>query len=306
METNEPAWRRFERLAARIQRELAPDADVREDDKIVGFESGVPRQIDISIRRKVGQFDLLIVVDCKDHADKLDIKVVEEFTAMVSDVRANKGAIIASRGFTPAAITYAKHHGIDTYQLVDAESLDWNGYASIPALLITEGFAGYTFRIHHPPLFHIGQSDVTENTMVYTASGSAIGRIYDLIVTAWRDVRRDLFGDQVVTLCPSGFIDVDSKKVGPVLIEASIRNERKLYFGNWPVRIGGLNDVQSGKKITQEVVTTALDMEKLIAGELPFWHEIESEGDLATIPSLRLLVNNEPRSAEQDKALAKD
>ena len=96
-------WAEFEKLAYDIQRELAGSADVTLRDTIQGVDSNIPRQIDISIRQQVGQYSVLIIVDCKDHRAPLDVNIVGEFVTVVRDVRANKGALIASRGFTPAS-----------------------------------------------------------------------------------------------------------------------------------------------------------------------------------------------------------
>jgi hypothetical protein len=291
----DPKWRKFEKLAARIQRELAPDADVREDDVITGVESEVPRKIDISIRKKIGQFDILVVIDCKDHAKKIDVKIVEEFAGMARDVRANKGALISSSGFTVGALTYAKHHGIDTYQLIDAETLDWGDYVSIPAVLIVEGYARHSYRILYPPTLSLDESTLHDIQRVYAADGTFLGSIDDLVRDAWGSkVRKDLFGDQSVFLCENGFIEIGGEKLGPLTIEAAITNERKVYFGNWPARMGGFHDVQSGKAITQEVVTDTLDIEKLSKGDLQFWQEVESESSLAVQPFMSLTILREP------------
>src|SRR5215813_8148237 len=109
-----PAWRDFAKAAYEIQRDLAGDARVTLRDTIQGVESGMPRQIDISVRQRVGPHEILIVIDCKAHQDPVDINVVEQFATMARDVRANKGALIASRGFTQGAVQMARAQGIGT------------------------------------------------------------------------------------------------------------------------------------------------------------------------------------------------
>jgi hypothetical protein len=91
-------WRRFEDLVATIQAALAKDAVVTPNDKVIGTLTGVPRQIDVSVRQKAGQFELLIVIDCKDYRRPVDVKDVEEFIGLVQDVGANKGAMVAPNG----------------------------------------------------------------------------------------------------------------------------------------------------------------------------------------------------------------
>ena len=52
----EPKWQRFEKLVAQIQHELAPNALVTHNDQIRGYDSGKPRQIDVTVKQKVGQY----------------------------------------------------------------------------------------------------------------------------------------------------------------------------------------------------------------------------------------------------------
>jgi len=94
----EQKWKRFEKLAYEIQKDLAPNAEVKFDEKILGVDSGVPRQVDISIRQNIGQMPMLIVMDCKDHKDPVDVKDMEAFAGEVRDVRAHKGVMISSNG----------------------------------------------------------------------------------------------------------------------------------------------------------------------------------------------------------------
>ena len=72
----EKPWEEFEKLAADIQKRLSPNALVTHKDKIKG-KSGRLREIDISIKQKIGQFDMLIAIDCKHYSKPVDIKVVD-------------------------------------------------------------------------------------------------------------------------------------------------------------------------------------------------------------------------------------
>ena len=108
MET--PDWKKFEQLAAAIQRELAPDAKITENAKLVG-KSGSKRQIDILIEEETGQFKLRIAIECKDYKNPVDIKDVETFLGLLSDVGAHKGAMVAANGFTAAARERALNAG---------------------------------------------------------------------------------------------------------------------------------------------------------------------------------------------------
>ena len=133
--TSKKKWKRFEDLATHIQRTLAPGATVEQNVRVMGRRSGVEREIDIVVRMKAGQYNLFVAIDCKDYKRNVDVKAVEEFIGLARDVGANKGAMVASRGFSNAAKNRARGAGVDLYRLVDAEADEWRAYVTIPVLV---------------------------------------------------------------------------------------------------------------------------------------------------------------------------
>lgn len=57
---------KLEKLVAKIQQDLAPHSKVTHNVRITG-KSGAQRQIDVLVEDKVGQYDVRIVLDCKDY-----------------------------------------------------------------------------------------------------------------------------------------------------------------------------------------------------------------------------------------------
>lgn len=125
-EKPEPKWKRFERAIHQIHEQFAPtNATVKYDDQIMGQHSHIERQIDVSIRIPVSGYQILIVVECKDHKGPIDVEDRGAFPNKVRDVRGNKGVMVSATGFTQAARNMAKTHGIDLRAYVDTESKDW-------------------------------------------------------------------------------------------------------------------------------------------------------------------------------------
>ena len=113
-----PDWKKFEELVASIQQDLAPEAKVTANTKLIG-KSGTPRQIDILIEQETGQYSLRIVMDCKDYKVPVDVNDVEAFLGLVEDVGAHKAAMVAANGFTDTAKKRALSAGIDLFRLVE-------------------------------------------------------------------------------------------------------------------------------------------------------------------------------------------
>jgi Restriction endonuclease len=106
-------WKEYEREIEAQFRSEYPSAQIRADIKMPGKLSGIERQIDLLIQELVCDFSVTIVIDAKYHSRKIDVKDVEEFLGLVRDVGAHKGVMIASEGYTPAAIQRAYSDDVD-------------------------------------------------------------------------------------------------------------------------------------------------------------------------------------------------
>jgi hypothetical protein len=129
-------WLDYQKLAADIYADLEAAAVVTHDDKIRGVESGIERQIDVSIRTTVAGHQILIIVQAKDHVRPVDVNVVGEFQSVIHDVRAAKGVLICSGGFTETAVEYARTLNIDVCTAHDAQHRKWAIDLRIPLLWV--------------------------------------------------------------------------------------------------------------------------------------------------------------------------
>ncbi len=124
MSETAPAWRAFEALVGRIQRQLAPSATVTEDERIVG-RSGVLRRIDVTVRQSVSAYSILIAIDCKRHRRKVDVGYVAAFADQAKDVQASRAVLISNTGFTKGALAIGKVHDVVLQTLREAQETDW-------------------------------------------------------------------------------------------------------------------------------------------------------------------------------------
>jgi hypothetical protein len=126
--------RELEILVAKIQGKLAPDAQVIHDVKLMGRHSKRERQIDVLVRKKIGQYEMLIVLDCKDYSRPVDVKGIEEFHGLLTDVGAHRGALVSPRGFTETAKTRAAGLQLDLFSPIDTEPHKWQARVTAGAL----------------------------------------------------------------------------------------------------------------------------------------------------------------------------
>lgn len=132
--STQPEWAEYEALAHKIVSDLVPFATVTHNDHIVGHQSEARRQIDISVRWQDDSEENLMIIQVKDYKRKADVNTVGEFRSVIKDVRAQKGVLICSGGFSKAAITYARNLGLYLWSLNDARVKKWRDELTIPVL----------------------------------------------------------------------------------------------------------------------------------------------------------------------------
>jgi hypothetical protein len=108
--TQNPArlrWSGYEQEVFDVFKEHFPSARIQKDVRVVGHFSKRKRQIDIFLTESTPAGILKTVIDTKLFKRKVDVKAVEAFEGFVSDVGAQKGILITSRGYTQAALRRA-------------------------------------------------------------------------------------------------------------------------------------------------------------------------------------------------------
>jgi len=111
----------FERLGAAVQAKLDPGAAVRWNEKISG------RQIDATVRGRLGSAVVFVIIECRDYEKKLGLKHVDALDSVRQEVGANKAILVTRTGFTKPALKKAAAVGIDTCVLRPSDDQDHPG-----------------------------------------------------------------------------------------------------------------------------------------------------------------------------------
>lgn len=88
-------------------------AEVRSPDLLPGRLSGTAREVDVSLRGKVGSIEMLIIIECRDRSARQDVRWIEELSTKREDVGAHMAIAVSRSGFTPAAQSMAQAKGIE-------------------------------------------------------------------------------------------------------------------------------------------------------------------------------------------------
>lgn len=126
-----PDWRMYERVIACFEIQDADmDVSVTPNATIRGSISGVQRQIDVLVDARWDEgVERRIIFDAKLRKRKVDVKDVESFEGMMRDVRASRGVLICSSGYTEAALRRAEQY-IDI-RILDADEAEALDFAAI-------------------------------------------------------------------------------------------------------------------------------------------------------------------------------
>lgn len=287
---DDPKWKKFEKLAYSIQKELAKDADIKLDDYIIGKNSQKSRQIDISIRQTISPHNILIVIDCKDYKTPIDVNIIEEFATKLRDVMANKGAIISASGFTEAAINIASAYGIDTFRLIDTKNIVWKSYASIPVLIKSTFLKAYQLIFKDFQSLPVNMDYRFLN--IFDDKDNDLGAIENIITKKWEnnEIKHEP-GQIEVLIGENVFIKPTEEKIKATIIARCIIGQ-EFYLGNVPVHLRGFQDMQKGGVVTRSFTTEHINFSKIRNGKEENWRKIEDPQKLATKPFLVLYMSN--------------
>ena len=284
------ASRELEQLVARIQQQLAPKAEVLHDVKLDGRQSKRKRQIDVLVREQIGQYDIKIIIDCKDYKTPVDVKGVEEFYGLLDDVGAQKGVLVCPRGFTGAAKTRAEGLQIDLYSPVDTEAHKWRAKVTIPATCDFRNVR-MSFGIScTSPLPFMLPNDFMHSRLVYDGDGKELGT---MVATATKKWNAGLFPMDVGEHRNLPIFDATTTKMDngygtkiPIDLTVSTLVARELYFGQLPVpRISGFKNELSGLVVTNAFTVGILSPEEVERD----WRKIDREEDAPLKPVILLL-----------------
>ncbi len=122
-------WREFERLVSRVEGTLAGgNVTVRSPDRIRSLITGRLREVDASLRTKIGSADILVTIECRKRSAKQDVTWMEQLGAKKQAIGAARTIAVSSAAFSRDAVAAATHYGIDvrvTSEVSDADMRNW-------------------------------------------------------------------------------------------------------------------------------------------------------------------------------------
>ena len=260
------ASRDLEQLVARIQMQLAPNSEVLHDVKLDGRQSKRKRQIDVLVRQNIGQYEIQVVIECKDYTRPINVKAVEEFYGLLDDVGAHKGVLVCPAGFSSTAKTRAEGLQIDLYSPVDTDPHKWQAKVAIPALCDFRS-AAMSFGMRTSTPFTMPYDFFAENTL-YDDENNERGTALENAVNKWNAGKypTEVGEHRDLSLLDTLTVKMDNGYgvIVPVDLYVSLNVKNDLYFGQFPItQLSGFKDELRGGIIANAFTVGILNPEEV-------------------------------------------
>lgn len=102
--------------------------EIRSPDYIKGRRSGQRREVDVSLRSRVGSVDVLVIIECRDRSKAQGVTWIEQLASKRGDVGADKAVAVSAAGFTPGAQNLARSKQVElrSFEELSADVVfDW-------------------------------------------------------------------------------------------------------------------------------------------------------------------------------------
>lgn len=127
-------WSSYETEVFNTLRLYFPNAKIEKNVKKPGIYSQKLRQVDIYIEETIGNKLIKIFVECKYFNKPIDVKTVESFISMASDLQSDIGLMITEKGYSKTALkrAYNNPSEIELDILSLAELKHFQGIMALP------------------------------------------------------------------------------------------------------------------------------------------------------------------------------
>lgn len=121
--------RKFEKIVRDLE-ELLGDSnlEVKSPDKLFDYASEIYREVDISIKGKLGTHPILIVIECRDWGKPQNVTWIEQLKTKRDGIRANKMIAVSTSRFSLNAETLAGKYGIGIRNVNDLDAKELSGW----------------------------------------------------------------------------------------------------------------------------------------------------------------------------------
>jgi hypothetical protein len=201
--SNEKPGRKLEQLVAKLETALAgTKVEVKSPDMLPDSDTGEMREVDVSLRVRVGSASLLIIAECRDRGRMQGVEWIEQLLAKGRSVGAQKVVAVSSNGFTANALKKAKQQGLDLRTLAGLSAEQIRRWVPFEGLGITQRqfkAIHWRFRVSASP---DGDLDASQEVPVMNSATTTQAKVFQCGEEAELFSADDLFDSLIPHLRP--------------------------------------------------------------------------------------------------------
>jgi hypothetical protein len=242
----------------------------------------------VLVEDRIGQYDIRIVLDCKDYKSPVDIKDVEECAGLFEDVSAQRGVIVCPAGFTKSAKAKAQQLQIDLYSPIDTDPHKWQARLKIPAICdFRQAMMSFRWETAAAAPFSLPSDFFTSAQIFDQETGEQLGTTLSITSAEWEAGRYPTDPgtyDYIPIVNRPLKMDNSYGTLIPVRLSVGLIVTQYLFFGQYPIaRLSGFHD-----RVSDGIITNAIEFGLLSLEEIHSWKRLSNEAEAPVKPVIRL------------------
>ncbi len=130
--SNDPKWRQVEKIVALMESALdGTNAVITSPDKIPELSSGHLRDVDVTIKQRIGSQEVVIGIECRTHRRRQGTPWLEQLKGKRDNLGLAKIVAVSTSGFSKDGRDYASRNGIELCELDRVQTEDVRQWASM-------------------------------------------------------------------------------------------------------------------------------------------------------------------------------
>ena len=180
----------FQRLVYLVQTNLADGATVTESKMLTDRITKHKREVDVCIEGQVGQYAVVVSIECRDHKRIADVSWVDAMKEKHDRLPTNALILASRRGFTTEAQIVAHTYRIQTISLSELEDIDFptllSSASSLWAKSVTITASWVGVRVLSTPTLSQETVVVVPDNIVYSSDRNELCHIAAIVAALVR------------------------------------------------------------------------------------------------------------------------
>jgi hypothetical protein len=212
------------------------------------------------------------------------VQEIGEFAVKVKDVRANRGVMISTSGYTPAAMNMARSYGLDTLTFGEVAEKQ---LGDLSRFCVTATKKDIKWRVAGSLLQNEEKKSrmvINHHSILYREDGSEVGTISSQVEQRMNnDLVPATYGTHLIDFGVANLKIEGELRLALVQVEVVV--EVRNFLGYFPFLHTQISDAQNGTIVRDLVRTPHISIKPWEVPQ-PEWTEVESLRNMAITPSM--------------------